>query len=430
MEEELKDLVTKITAAGENVRNLKTQKASKEAVDVAVNELLSLKEQYKIKNNGIAFDPPKVEAPKKEKGPAATPSTKEGPSKKELNKLAKKEKKGGDDKKEEGNELKNVKSEPAAAAASVPPPAPKVKSNTSSATTPVIALALDKEAPNTLYYYESTKPSASLDISRTVAAILKVQLPCVASNKSQEHLPYLTSSASPLSAISGDCTIARYLAKIHDTAGVLSTNDEWIKGGIDQWLDVYVSIGSDAASGTNIPTILDSHLAARTYIVGHQLSLADIAMYILIKRMSFKASPSLVHVSRWFSLLQSTLPSIPTLKVSKGKADKKGDGKDEEEEETCPALVDAVEGKVCTRFPPEPSGYLHIGHCKAVLLNQYYAQRYKGKLLVRFDDTNPSKEKEEFEDNIIKDLETLGVVAHKVIYFIFYNVIVFLLIHG
>lgn len=106
----------------------------------------------------------------------------------------------------------------------------------------------------------------------------------------------------------------------------------------------------------------------------------------------------------------------------KDKGGKGNKGNDEEEKEEKPSeysdpiyekyygvLKNAKQGKVVTRFPPEPSGFVHVGHMKAATLNYHYAKMYGGKMILRFDDTNPANEKDIFVQNIKDDLATMDI---------------------
>jgi len=157
---------------------------------------------------------------------------------------------------------------------------------------------------------------------------------------------------------------------------------------------------------------LDDHLAYRTYLVGNEPSPADWAVWGALKGnlkvLGLLKNGQHVHLIRWFSHLESLKPvqqfisDLALAKAQKARSNKTAAG-------FALGLQNAIEGQVVTRFPPEPSGYLHIGHAKAAILNQYFAKMYKGKLIIRFDDTNPSKERAEFEETILEDLKLLDI---------------------
>jgi len=141
---------------------------------------------------------------------------------------------------------------------------------------------------------------------------------------------------------------------------------------------------------------LDDHLAYRTYIAGHSPTLPDWAVWGAVKG-SLQAIGVLkknrhIHLARWYTHLDNLVSTQAVYRsLAEAKSSKTRTGV--ESAAFALGLPNAVEGKVVTRFPPEPSGYLHIGHAKAALLNQHFAKMYKGKMIIRFDDTNPSKEK-------------------------------------
>ena len=103
-----------------------------------------------------------------------------------------------------------------------------------------------------------------------------------------------------------------------------------------------------------------------------------------------------LSVSEQKSELES---NFPELLVTKPKQERVG----------LPPLEGAEDGKVITRFPPEPNGYPHIGHAKAAIIDEEYAKMYNGKLILRFDDTNPENERLEYYAAIKVGLDWLGV---------------------
>ncbi|XP_034833960.1 bifunctional glutamate/proline--tRNA ligase [Maniola hyperantus] len=192
---------------------------------------------------------------------------------------------------------------------------------------------------------------------------------------------------------------------------------------MNHWLSFSLILEEDLQKSLEY---LDKILGPLTYLVGESLSVSDLAVFsVLYASTKYKEiieSQSLNNVRRWFKLIEAQdavskalmeLPSDVLENLSKSSQRRTPVAKDvvsgRLQEGKFVDLPHAEMGKVVVRFPPEASGFLHIGHAKAALLNQYYQQAFDGKLIMRFDDTNPAKENADFEKVILEDVEMLEI---------------------
>uniref|UniRef100_A0AAY4BXU4 Bifunctional glutamate/proline--tRNA ligase n=1 Tax=Denticeps clupeoides TaxID=299321 RepID=A0AAY4BXU4_9TELE len=209
-------------------------------------------------------------------------------------------------------------------------------------------------------------------------------------------------------------SMTRYLARVAPGLGLYGSN-MLEQTEVDHWLE-FSACHLCGALGSSLGD-LNNALALRTFLVGHTVTLADFCVWGALKangdwQAVENKAKDFPHVSRWFSFLASQAPfssvgdrwatEVASVKANAPKEKKADVGKFVE-------LPGAEMGKVVVRFPPEASGYLHIGHAKAALLNQHYQVSFKGKLIMRFDDTNPEKEKEDFEKVILEDVAMLQI---------------------
>ena len=217
----------------------------------------------------------------------------------------------------------------------------------------------------------------------------------------------------------GDRGIASYLARAQTLSASLYTTDPRASSDIDQWL-----------FGGGTLEILERHLTLRSFISGYTVTLADVYMWSqIVKTNTSLLDGSKPNTRRWFSHLhtiphfqagvkhsgiqinpESLVADASSVKSSSAESTPAAEPKKKQHSKAkYQPLPNAVQGQVVTRFPPEPSGWLHLGHAKAALLNQYYARQYNGKLILRFDDTNPANENDEFVQSIKEDLKNLGI---------------------
>ncbi|XP_076096577.1 bifunctional glutamate/proline--tRNA ligase-like isoform X2 [Mytilus galloprovincialis] len=219
-------------------------------------------------------------------------------------------------------------------------------------------------------------------------------------------------------------SICRFLARSFPELGIQG-NTAVEKTEVDHWLLFAQGRLSCANDFTSAVVYLDTVLGPITYLVGHSVTIADFAVWECLHSNSawqklYTSGEAPVNVKRYYKYLceqpvfSSIMKKTPKVEVKGGGGkDKKTESSVKKDEGKFVDLPGAEMGKVVVRFPPEASGFLHVGHAKAALLNYYYREMFKGTLIMRFDDTNPAKESSEFEQVILEDVAMLGIKYDK-----------------
>jgi glutamyl-tRNA synthetase len=252
-------------------------------------------------------------------------------------------------------------------------------------------VAVNTAATLLISFSKGFSPDLSRAVELHLAASNLVQYTI---SKGEPHLPILTNVNGLVSSISGDANIARFIVRSNPSANdFYGNNDPWLMSQIDQWVDVYTFASNTNAVAATLSTMLETHLSDKTYMAGHTFTLADMAVALTLRRFT-TVNTTTPNISRWLQLVSDKVPqtgSIPltfnakpagaavaaskvsdeTAAVAKttGAAAAATAESTERDDSTgsCPPLEGAIDGQVVTRFPPEPSGYLHIGTCCAPL---------------------------------------------------------------
>jgi glutamyl/glutaminyl-tRNA synthetase len=256
-------------------------------------------------------------------------------------------------------------------------------------------------------------------------------------------------------SVYGECAVAKYVALTFDALELLCASNSLHQCQIDYWSS---TSGFELASSPHEPAAaadanlqaralyfcaqLNDHLRLRSFLVGHHVTLADMAAWCTLRvwralsaLTDDAVSTHFAYVKRWLQFLNRSPAFVPVgeridakfvvaakgndkgAKAGAASSSSSSGGAQLEKLKARVKLIElegAEEGKLVTRFPPEPSGFMHLGHCKAALLNYTYALQYKGSMILRFDDTNPAKANASYEAAIIRDVARLGIKPSKV----------------